>query len=141
MSEAASLAEDLLTTVARLNRAVNRRSRLPLAPALARFLAQLDDLGALRISELAQADGCSQPTASTAVAKLEAQGLVERRSDPQDARASVIDLTQRGRAALAETRAARVAALAPTIEALPEPEREQLTSGLLAVRRLLDLGP
>lgn len=139
MTDAPALAEELLTTIARLNRAVTRRTRLPLAPGLARFLAQLDDLGALRIGELAQADGCTQPTASTAVQKLEALGLVVRRPDPEDARASVIDLTDSGREVLAATRAARVATLTPAVEALEEAERDQLLAGLAAVRRLLDL--
>lgn len=141
MTDAGALAEDLLTTIARLNRAVNRRSDLPLAAGLARFLAQLDDLGALRIGDLAKADGCTQPTASTAVQKLEAMGLVVREADPSDGRASVITLTEEGREAIARTRAARVATLAPTIEELDASEQDQLVDALVALRRILDLGP
>ena len=55
-------------------------------------------------SALAAADGCSQPTMSAQVARLEEAGLVARTTDPDDARRSRITLTTAGRESLAEVR-------------------------------------
>ncbi len=50
-----------------------------------------------RLTELAHRFLVSVPVASRAVDALEADGLLERRSDPADARASLISVTKRGR--------------------------------------------
>ena len=51
----------------------------------------------MRLSELAAAAGVDTSTASRQVARLVVDGLVERRPDPDDARASMHVLTQAGR--------------------------------------------
>lgn len=56
-----------------------------------------------RLGELAHQLLVSAPVASRAVDSLEADGMVERRTDPQDARAFLISMTDRGRAKLAES--------------------------------------
>lgn len=53
-----------------------------------------------RTTELASMSGVSQPTASAAVAALEARGLVRRSADPRDGRATLLKLTDDGRAVL-----------------------------------------
>ena len=58
-------------------------------------LARLD--GTETISQLAKAFLVSQPTMSSTVARLEAAGLVERRTDVSDARRRPIALTEAGR--------------------------------------------
>ncbi|MGM1065759.1 MarR family winged helix-turn-helix transcriptional regulator [Saccharothrix sp. Mg75] len=54
--------------------------------------------------ELAIRAGLDPSTVSRAVAALVAHGLVERRADPADGRASILVVTDRGRAALDEAR-------------------------------------
>lgn len=56
----------------------------------------------LRLGDLAAHLMVAPSVASRAVAALEADGLVERHADPQDARACLIGLTDLGRARLAD---------------------------------------
>jgi DNA-binding MarR family transcriptional regulator len=73
-------------------------------PASYRVLATLDDLGSAGISQLAAADGISQPTMSAQVAALVQEGYVAKTPHPTDARAQVLSLTDAGRAYLRENR-------------------------------------
>ncbi len=132
----ADLGADLLTVVARLNRMATQQSPLPLPYAQARLLAQIEQQRASRISELAAADHCSQPTMTTQVQRLEAGGWVERRSDPSDARAVLVSVTPAGTATLRQTRAVRAAVVVPHLEHLAP---EQLATLADAVEILRDL--
>ncbi len=66
-----------------------------------RVLQQLRNRDA-RLGALADQLHVSAPVASRAVDSLETEGLVGRRADPEDARASIISVTDRGRAYLTE---------------------------------------
>ena len=95
------LASDLVVYAARLIRAVRRESRLP---ASARILSVLDQYGALGISQLAAADRSSQPSMTAAVNQLVADGLVDKRPNPDDARATLVTLSAAGRRELSRVR-------------------------------------
>ncbi len=97
----AELAGDLVVHAARLVRAVRRDLELP---AGTRLVSLLDEHGPLGISQLAALDRSSQPTMSGAVAQLAAQGWVSKEPNPADARASLVTLTDTGRAELARIR-------------------------------------
>jgi DNA-binding MarR family transcriptional regulator len=56
-------------------------------------LGRLRDSGPTRLTELAAAEGVSQPSMSALVARLTDQGLVQRGSDPLDARVDLLSLT------------------------------------------------
>ena len=99
-----SLGEDLVTTAARVVRWLPRDADFGLSLAAVRLLARISDHGPVRISDLAVAENCSQPTITNHVKKLEAEQLVTRTTDPRDARASMIALTDAGRLRLAEMR-------------------------------------
>jgi DNA-binding MarR family transcriptional regulator len=135
------LGSQLLAVVARLHRWATRHANLPMSPAHARLLAQVDELGPARIGDLARADHCSQPTMTTQVQRLEQLGLVTRTADPSDARAVLIDVTSSGRALLAQMRLARAAAVAPLFAELTDDERRQVRSTLAILTRLLDSDP
>ena len=96
-----ALSSDLVVYAARLVRAMRRSLDLP---AGVRVLSILDETGPLGITQLAQADNCSQPTMSAQVAQLVHTGLVSKAPNPADARGSVITLTDAGRAELADVR-------------------------------------
>ncbi|MEU4244517.1 MarR family transcriptional regulator [Actinoplanes sp. NPDC026619] len=83
------------------SRAVQR----PAIPAgLLGVLAQIDDLPAgCHARELAARTSLDPSTISRAVAALVTHGLVERRPDPHDGRASVLVVTAAGHAAMADT--------------------------------------
>ena len=132
------LGSELLTAVARLNRLATQRIRLPLPWAQARLLGTIDDRGKARISDLAELDHCSQPTMTTQVRRLESAGLVARTSDPDDARAVRIHITESGSDMLAQVRADRAKVIDPRIEGLSEGDREILSAALDVLRRLID---
>ena len=97
------VSSDLLTFAARLVRVVGRQVSGD-SPAALRLLSQLDELGASTITDLAKADRTSQPTISAAVRGLEEDGLVARGAHPEDARSTLLTLTDRGRTVLAAAR-------------------------------------
>ena len=72
-----------------------RRSGHPGAQALA--LVALGNRGGRTLSELAVATGTGQAAATTLVRRMEAQGLVDRRPDENDARYHRVRLTVPGR--------------------------------------------
>lgn len=70
--------------------------------------------GPMRLTALAEAEGASQSGMTQLVQRLERQGLLEKRSDPEDGRASLVVLGTAGRQnwdSRAEVRRRRIAAL------------------------------
>ena len=92
---------ELVLQAAKLVRRLRRDANVP---ASYRVLAVLDDIGPVGISQLAVADGTSQPTMSAQVAALVTSGYVEKTPHPTDARAQLISLTPAGRAHLQANR-------------------------------------
>lgn len=133
-----TLASDLLSAVARINRLANQRVRLALPFAQARLLAVIEDQGAARISDLAVLDHCSQPTMTTQVRRLEEAGLVTRTVDPADARAVLISITEAGVRMLADVRADRAAVVDPYLDRLDPADRQTLAQAVRVMRTLLD---
>jgi DNA-binding MarR family transcriptional regulator len=66
-------------------------------PAYGSVLVPLFEEDGLRMGELARRARLSKQTMTQLVRRLERDGLVERRPDPGDARASLISLTARSR--------------------------------------------
>lgn len=133
-----TLGSDLLSVVARLNRMANQRVRIPIPFAQARLLSTIEDRGEARISDLAALDHCSQPTMTTQVRRLEDAGMVTRTTDPHDARAVLIRITEHGKNTLRQARADRGAAVDPYLERLGEADRACLTEAVRVMHRLID---
>jgi DNA-binding MarR family transcriptional regulator len=70
-------------------------------------LAALADDGATRLTRLAASAGISQPAMTQLVGRLEHDDLVVRLNDPGDRRVALVDITESGRAGLAERRQSR----------------------------------
>jgi DNA-binding MarR family transcriptional regulator len=64
------------------------------------YLARAEPRGRMRLSDLVELmhPRYSQPGLSRLVQRMEADGLVERRADPADGRATVLQMTRAGRA-------------------------------------------
>ena len=135
--ETDSLGNDLLRSAARLSRWASRNASFDVPFAQARLLALIDELGPSRVSVLAAADHSSQPTITTQLHKVEAAGWVSRECDPDDARATVVSLTEAGHAALAEVRRARLAVLAPALEQLDDTGRDRMRVAVGVINELL----
>lgn len=94
----------LLLRAARLydteaRRRVAASGRGELRSAHARLFPHIDWQGT-RITELASRVGATKQAVGQTVAELEAEGIVERRLDPADARARLVTFTARGRRAM-----------------------------------------
>ncbi|MBB4853842.1 DNA-binding MarR family transcriptional regulator [Mycobacteroides chelonae] len=126
MSTPDGLTADVLTVIARLNRWVSSHAELPVPTGQARLLALVGEMEDARISDLAQADHCSQPTMTVQLKRLQDVEYVERRVDPADKRAQRITLTVAGREALAAMRAERQGVLDPWLSTLPAGEQRTL---------------
>jgi DNA-binding MarR family transcriptional regulator len=131
------LAIELLVLSARFARLASRESTSTMPRALWRTLAQLDELGPLRVSELAAVSHVSQPTATSLVQRLGERGWVERRPDPGDARAVRVRISRAGRRALQQNRTVAAAAVRGRLERLEDADRQALAHGLAALRLVL----
>src|SRR5262245_18822292 len=91
-----------------------------------------------RITELAAREGISQPGVTQLVNRLQRRAWVERRTDPQDGRAVVVDITDTGSEALEGVRMEYRALLHEEIAALDDEEVETLAAAVGILDRLID---
>lgn len=131
------LGTDLLRAAAALTRWASRHASLDLPLAQARLLSLVQELGPVRIGELAAADHCSQPTMSTQVQRLETEGWLQRSVDPDDSRASLISLTSSGQRTLDRAREARRAVVEPILQNLDATDRARLRDAVDVIERIL----
>jgi DNA-binding MarR family transcriptional regulator len=102
-------------------------------------LSRLDKDGPASVTELAAAERVRQQSAGATVAALASRGLVERQSDPDDGRRTVVSLTPAGRASVDDKRAAGEEWLARAVQdKFTEAERQQLISAMTLLERLTD---
>jgi DNA-binding MarR family transcriptional regulator len=132
-----ALGEDLISTAARMVRWVPKENGFSISLAAARLLARLHDNGPTRISELAVAERCSQPTITNHVKRLEAAQLVDRAADPRDARAWMIKLTKKGNQQLVSMRNSIGTSLEPYLATMSKRDLKALREGVDAMRRLM----
>ncbi|HEY9293768.1 MAG TPA: MarR family transcriptional regulator [Microlunatus sp.] len=131
------LGEDLISISARVVRwAPAEQSGLSVAAA--RILSRLRDAGQMKISDLAVAERSSQPTITNHIKRLEEAGLVERHSDPNDARVSLISATSHGRAKLSAIRHEIGTFLEPRLAELSASDRETLDRAIKVLNDLVE---
>lgn len=87
------------------------------------LLNRLDQEGPMGVKALAAGMGIDSSTVTRQVAPLVEAGLVSRATHPEDGRAVVLQLSERGRARLDEVRASRRALMALVTEEWTEEER------------------
>jgi DNA-binding MarR family transcriptional regulator len=114
----AELPSRLRLAIGRLARVLRRHVAGELTMSQWSALSTIARCGPLRIGELGELEGVSVPTLSRLVADLEALGLVERRTDPADARAHRLTVTAAGRQRLARVKADYTAVLASQVDAM-----------------------
>ena len=131
------LADALHSAAIHLLRRVRRRdAETGLSPARLSALSVVVFGGPLRISELARVEGVRTPTMTPIVAALEADGLVTREADEQDARASILRATAHGRKLMAEGRARRIADLTGELRKLSRDERDVLRRATTLIQQV-----
>ena len=103
------------------------------------LLGQIAREGPATVSDLARAENMRPQSMGAIVAALEAAGLVHSETDPQDARRSIIHLTEAGRAEVQSNWDAREDWLFLTIGSrFSAAERQELQRGIELLRRLLE---
>ncbi|MGW8484026.1 MarR family winged helix-turn-helix transcriptional regulator [Microbacterium sp. NPDC055903] len=85
-----------------------------------RVLGILEHADGLRIGTLATAARTTQPGMTRLIRELDKAGLVTRSADPADSRATVVDITSAGRAAMSAWRAEFRQTLAPRFAGLTD---------------------
>lgn len=132
------VAVTLRLAITRTARRLRQEAGTGPGPALTAALATVDRHGPLTPSELAATERIQRPTATRLIARLEADGLVSRTSDPTDRRASLVSATPAGRALLRTLRGRKNAYLARRLEGLPAGELETLARAAAILDRLLE---
>ena len=139
----------LTDTAARLRLAIVRTARRmrqealgvergELSPTLTAALATVERHGPVTPSELAERERVKRPTATRTIAKLEAEGLVQRTSDPADGRACLVSTTPAGRALLKRIRGRKNAYIARRLRDLDPDEVETLERAADILERMLE---
>ena len=116
-------------------------------PALERFsfttlsvLHTLSRTNPLRLTELTRTEQVTQPAITQLVTRLERDGLVERRPDPDDGRAVQVHITQAGLDIVRARHRDRTTRLAAIVEQLDPGQRAAIAAALPALLRLAELG-
>jgi DNA-binding MarR family transcriptional regulator len=132
------LSNDLVVLSARLVREVRRNSSDVPAASL-RLMSMLDELGPSAVGALAQADQCTQPTMTGIVNGLVAKGWVRREPHPDDARSTLISMTQEGRRKLTAVRRRNATVVAERIAGSGH-TAEELATAVAVLSDLLNEG-
>ena len=131
------MASRLRLVVGRLNRRIRIDGRESVPPLQLSALVTVEEMGPLRLSELARREAVSVPTMSRVLAALDEQRLVVRTPDPQDARGVLVTLSAEGVERLAVVRSHRTALVARRLRALDAAQRASVVAALPALEALL----
>ncbi len=139
-NNASELAAQLRSTLSKLKRRLrDYGGREDLTPSQIAVLLRLEKYGPGTASSLARAEGVRPQSMSSTILALQNAGLVSGSPDPDDGRQTVISLTPMCRKKIDAGRAARQDWLLRSINTKLSPsEREQLTSALLLLEKLVD---
>lgn len=90
------------------------------------LLLELDRTGPRIQAQLSEALGCEPPSVTLMTRKLEASGHIKRTPDPADKRATIVALTDSGKALAEQIRQLWLTLAQETIRSLPAEMLEQL---------------
>ncbi|MEU6113409.1 MarR family transcriptional regulator [Streptomyces sp. NPDC047117] len=131
-------AEELMGAVERLVRHVRHSANAGgLSTAASSALGRLGREGPYRLTELARAEGVSQPNMTQVVTRMERAGLVRRVADSSDGRGVLVEATDTGLEIFRQRRAERTHALRLLVEELSEPEQQAVKVALPALARAI----
>ncbi|MFZ0493135.1 MAG: MarR family transcriptional regulator [Acidimicrobiia bacterium] len=138
MADQQQTAVALRLSVGRLARRLRQESPGDLTPSQRSALATLDREGALRMSDLAAIERVSPPSMTGIVGRLEERGLVTREANPNDARSTVVSITQRALDLLVAIRALRTAFLTTRLSTMTDDELLTLTRAIDLLNRITE---
>ncbi len=100
-------------------------------------LNRLDREGPMRLTALAEAEGSSQSGMTQLVQRMERQGLVERWSDPDDGRVSLVKVGAAGQELWAGRKELRLERIADLLGGLSDDDRAALWLAAQVASRVL----
>ncbi len=133
---AVDTAARLRLVMLRLARALRHQGSTVLSPSQVSALASVDEFGPLRISALATLESVGAPVATRVVASLEELDLLIRTEDPDDKRASLVELSDHGREVLSALVSERTIGMRSRLERLTPAERARVDAALPALEKL-----
>ena len=135
--ETTELASRLRLTVGRLARRMRQQAEPRLSLGQHSALSTIWRFGPVTLSQIAMRERVTRPAVTRIVAKLERQGLVERRTDTTDRRVNWVSTTPHGTAALEDERRRRVSYLAGQLRGLDERDIETLGAAVEILDRVI----
>jgi len=130
----------LRIAVLRLSRRLRKHDLAGLTPSQLSTLSYVGVSGPVRLGDLAAAERIAPSTLTRLVNVLESRGYVQRQPAPDDARASLVTVTESGEAALRRIRAEGTAMLAGILRTLPPDQLAALEVALPALESLAGSG-
>jgi DNA-binding MarR family transcriptional regulator len=134
----ADLAARLRLSVTRTARRLRQEAGSDLSPSLQAALASIERRGPITPSELAETERIQRPTATRVIARLEAEGLVDRAGDIADRRVTLISVTPAGRDLLRRLRTRKNAYLARRLRDMPAEDLAALERAADVLERMLE---
>ena len=130
--------EELVAALGQLVRYVRQAATVGgLSTAASSLLSHLIREGPTRLTELARADGVSQPAMTQMVTRLEREGLVCRVSSTDDRRGVLVEVTDAGVDMVGLRRAELAEALQELIARLDPEEQRAVVTALPALARVI----
>lgn len=130
-----TLAEAFWGVARRMRRiSADRLAHWQITPSQSRALRVLGRHGGMRLSELSEHLRIAPRSGTDVVDDLVAKDLVQRRPDPHDRRATLVELTDHGAATMKAIKAAHAAETERTFDRLTERERADLARILRKLR-------
>lgn len=130
--------EELLARVHRYWEADDPRPSLGITNSQLSLLLSLSENPGCRVQDTAHRLELTAPTISIGVRRLEALGLVQRDSDPDDQRAVCLYLSAQGRRIATKARAQRAVRMEHILATLDDNEQETLLGLLERVLTIVD---
>ncbi|HZR11845.1 MAG TPA: MarR family transcriptional regulator [Acidimicrobiia bacterium] len=132
------LAARLRLVVTRLSRQLRQRAEIGISPTQMSALAAIERHGSMTLGELAAHERVQPPSITAVVTRLEEQGLVARRPDPNDRRVARVEATRDGHKLVARSRSRKDAELDRRLRALTDDERATLADATEILERLVE---
>lgn len=133
----AETAARLRLSATRLARRLRQEADSGFTPTQLSALATIHNRGPLTLGALAEIERVAPPSITKVIAKLEADGLVERTQCPDDGRVSHVSATDTGTALIEESRRRKTTWLTARISTLDPEAQSSLAAALDALDALI----
>jgi DNA-binding MarR family transcriptional regulator len=137
--DSADSGEELLLVIEQLVRFIRQVATAgELSMTASSTLSRLRREGPQRLTELAHAEGVSQPAMTQLVTRMEREGLVCRTASTDDRRGVLVEATDAGMDLVSRGRAERAGALQQMIDRLDPQDQAAVVAALPALARLIE---